>query len=187
MGRPLLLHVCCAPCSAGTVARLNELFSVSLFFSNDNIHPAGEYERRLAAARVVADWAGVPLRVPPYRPGDWLTRVEGLADEPEGGERCGVCFSYRLEETARYARDYGFPIFGTTLTISPHKDHTRVNRLGAEAAERHGVLFLRCDLKKNDGFGTSVKISRELDLYRQDYCGCCFSRGAAEARPPEPS
>lgn len=175
LGERLLLHVCCAPCSAGSLRRLGELFDVTMYFGNANIHPPEEFYRRLQAALVLAAALDVPLVEAPYAPGGWEEAVRGLEGAPEGGDRCSACIAFRLRETAAHAAEHGFPLFASTLTISPRKNPDLVNRAGMDAARASGVRFLRCDLKKNEGFLESVQVSRELALYRQHYCGCRFS------------
>jgi predicted adenine nucleotide alpha hydrolase (AANH) superfamily ATPase len=174
-GSDLLLHVCCAPCSAGSLRRLCDFFRVTMYFTNSNIDPEEEYVRRLEAARILARHLDIPLVEAPYDPPAWAMATEGLESAPEGGARCSACIGLRLRETALHAADHRFPLFATTLTISPRKNPLLVNREGLAAAELHGVRFLRCDLKKNEGFLESVRVSDEIDLYRQHYCGCRFS------------
>lgn len=174
-GASLLLHVCCAPCSAGSLRRLCELFSVTMFFSNSNIHPAEEFQRRLHAARILAQGLGLPLVEVPYDPAAWAMAIRGMEDAEEGGERCSTCIALRLRDTARHAAEHRFPLFASTLTISPRKNPLLVNRAGEEAGQECGVRFLRCDLKKNEGFLESVRVSNEFNLYRQHYCGCRHS------------
>ncbi len=174
-GAGLLLHVCCAPCSAGSLRRLCELFSVTMYFSNSNIHPAGEFQHRLHAARTLAQGLHVPLVEATYDPEAWAAATRGFEDAAEGGERCSACITLRLRETARHAVEERFPLFASTLTISPRKNPLLVNRAGEAAGKEFGVRFLRCDLKKNEGFLESVRVSNEFNLYRQHYCGCRYS------------
>jgi len=171
----LLLHVCCAPCSAGSLHRLCELFHVSLHFTNSNIQPEEEYAKRLDAARKLSATLELPLEVAPYEPGAWAEVVRGLENAAEGGERCVACIEYRLRATARRAAERRIPFFSSTLTISPRKNPEMVNRAGTAAGRDHGVRFLRCDLKKNEGFLESIRISEDMGLYRQHYCGCVHS------------
>jgi predicted adenine nucleotide alpha hydrolase (AANH) superfamily ATPase len=175
-----LLHVCCAPDATVAIERLSQDYAVETFFYNPNIHPREEYEKRLAEMRKVAERYGVPLHEGPYDEARWFDLARGLMDEPERGRRCETCFRMRLEATAAFARDRGFQAFAATLTVSPHKDANLVNRLGKEAGERFGVAYLATDLKKKDGFKRSLELSRELALYRQDYCGCLSSLGERE-------
>lgn len=175
LGGELLLHVCCAPCSAGSLRRLCDLFRVTMYFANSNIDPEEEYRRRLDAARTLALHLDVSLVEAPFDPDAWAAAVKGVESAPEGGARCAACIGMRLRETARYAADHRYPLFATTLTISPRKNPVLVNLAGEAAGEVFGVRFLRCDLKKNEGFLESVRVSRELHLYRQHYCGCRYS------------
>jgi len=185
VGKPtLLLHICCAPDATVAIERLSQDHEVETFFYNPNIHPREEYEKRLAEMRRVAEQAGVPLHEGPYDDARWFDLARDLMDEPERGRRCEVCFRMRLEATAAFARDRGFQAFAATLTVSPHKDANLVNRLGKEAGERFGIPYLPTDLKKKDGFKRSLDLSRELRLYRQDYCGCLSSLGERERQKP---
>jgi predicted adenine nucleotide alpha hydrolase (AANH) superfamily ATPase len=172
----LLLHCCCAPCATHSVARLSADREVTLFFSNSNLFPESEYVRRLAEARRLAREMRVPLVVDPYDHGAWRRCVAGLEEEPERGRRCEKCFEFSLRRTANHARAHGFDAFTTTLTISPHKEADVIFRVGRGLGP-----FLEVDLKKQDGFRQSIRMSRELGLYRQDYCGCEFSRRSASA------
>lgn len=185
----LLLHICCAPCSTHVIRVLSVGHAVTGYFFNPNIHPPAEHARRLAEASRHCRDSSLPLIVPPYRPRDWFDIVKKLDREPEGGARCARCIRMRLEETARAAAARGFERFGTTLTVSPHKNAALVNRLGREAGALHGVEFLDADFKKGDGYGESCRMSRALGIYRQNYCGCVFSalarrnRGGAKTPP----
>lgn len=181
-GKPkLLIHICCAPDATVAIERLSPEYAVEAFFYNPNIHPREEYERRLADMRKVAEQGGVPLHEGHYDDARWLDLARDLMDEPERGRRCEVCFRMRLESTAAFAKEHGFQAFAATLTVSPHKDAGLVNRLGKEAGERLGVAYLATDLKKKDGFKRSLELSRELELYRQGYCGCMPSRNKGPA------
>ena len=166
----ILLHVCCAPCGTHSIEVLRRDWDVTLFFSNSNIAPEAEYQRRLATARELASTLGLPLVVDSYDHAAWLESVRGLEDEPEKGKRCAKCFEFNLGRAAAYARANGFDHFTTTLTISPHKSSPLIFGIG----ERLGG-FLAVDFKKQDGFRQSVEASKRLGLYRQDYCGCEFS------------
>ena len=168
----VLLHTCCGPCASACVPRLRELgYDVALFFSNSNLGTGEEFERRRAAAEKLAAADGVELIVDAYDHEDWLGNVaKGLESEPEGGRRCELCFKYNLARTASCAREGNFDHFTTSLTVSPHKNSSKV--FSANSDDR----FLKENFKKNDGFKKSVLRSAELDLYRQSYCGCEFSR-----------
>ncbi len=179
-GRPrLLLQCCCAPCSSSVLAVLTKYFDVTVFFYNPNIHPQKEYEKRLAQFPILlanAEYGSLVKTMEAcYDPDAFLEAVRGLEAEREGGARCTVCFRLRLEETARRAKEHGFDYFTTTLTVSPHKNAEILNTLGAQIGKQYGVKFLPSDFKKKEGYKESVRLSKEYDLYRQDYCGCVFS------------
>jgi predicted adenine nucleotide alpha hydrolase (AANH) superfamily ATPase len=175
MKKRLLLHVCCAPDATVPYQRLKDEYEVIAFFYNPNIHGEEEYQKRLHEVERLAKLWDFPLIVGEYNVEQWFSAVRGLEDEPEGGKRCEVCYSLRLEETAKLAKELGCEAFATVLTISPHKKAEKINAIGKEAGERHGIAYLESDFKKKDGFKESVRISRELNLYRQNYCGCRFS------------
>ena len=178
-GRPgLLLHVCCAPCSSSVLERLHEAFRVLVFFDNPNLDSAEEFARRLAETRRLAEETGWAEEIiaPPYAPETWREAVRGLEGEPEGGRRCEACFALRLKNAAREAKTRHCDYFTTTLTLSPRKDAPLLNRLGEEAGKAAGVTFLASDFKKRGGYPRSIELSRLHSLYRQDYCGCVFSK-----------
>jgi len=185
MKKRLLLHTCCAPCSTHCVKELMDSYDVVMLFYNPNIHPGGEYYQRYQEAQKVSKALGVPLVEGEYAPEEWLEMVKGLEHEPEGGKRCSVCFGLRLAESARYAKANGFDAFTTTMTISPHKDSDVINDIGESLAAKHGIEWVHSDFKKKDGFRKSVDMSREMKLYRQDYCGCFYSVRSSIASPKE--
>ncbi|MEE0801149.1 MAG: epoxyqueuosine reductase QueH [Gemmiger sp.] len=177
----LLLHACCAPCSSATLERLVRHFEVTILYYNPNIAPPEEYHRREAELeRFVRDagYAELGIRVVElsYNPQEFYDAVRGLENEPERGERCTVCYRLRLEQAARYASEHGFPWFTTTLSISPVKDPVRLNTIGCELAERYGLHYLQSEFRKKDGYKRSLALSAQYGLYRQDYCGCIFSK-----------
>jgi predicted adenine nucleotide alpha hydrolase (AANH) superfamily ATPase len=173
----ILLHICCAPCSPHVIELLSaEYGAVHGFFYNPNIHPEDEYKLREAEIRRFSDSKGIPLIVGEYDVTAWDHAVLGLENEPEGGARCDACFRMRLNAAARAARQLGIPCFITTLTVSPHKNAGKVNAAGRAAAQEHGVTFVEKDFKKKDGFKISSRMATELGFYRQDYCGCRYSR-----------
>jgi predicted adenine nucleotide alpha hydrolase (AANH) superfamily ATPase len=167
----LLLHTCCGPCATACVERLRDTHAVTLFFSNSNIAPEAEYSKRLEQARKLARALSLPLVEDAYDHDAWLARVRGFEAEPEGGRRCPVCFRFSLERTARHAQAGGFAAFTTTLTVSPHKDSPTIFAIGES-----WDAFLPVNFKKADGFRRGIALARQYDLYRQDYCGCEFSR-----------
>ena len=181
----LLLHSCCGPCSTACIERLAASYDVTLFYSNSNITDREEYEKRKENQLIVirafndllpADRRPIDFIEGEYRPEEFLSRVKGLENEPEGGLRCPVCFRMRLEDTAAMAVVLGIPYFTTTLPVSPHKNFAQISAIGEEVASAFGVTFLAFDFKKKDGFKRSIELSKEFGLYRQNYCGCDFSR-----------
>jgi len=171
----VLLHICCAPDSTAVFERLKEQYHVIGYFHNSNIQPEAEYERRLADAKKVAKLMNFSLIIPPYLPEEWLAYVRGFEAEPEKGKRCILCYQYNLNATAAKAKALGIPDFTTTLSISPHKVTKAIMEAGEAAGEKYQVNFLAMDFKKKDGFKRSLELSQQLDLYRQNYCGCKFS------------
>lgn len=174
----VLLHACCGPCASACVPRLKEAGrEVAVFFANSNIDCEEEFERRKREAEKVAAAEGAAFMAAPYDHGAWLDAVAGLEGEKEGGARCAKCFEFNLREAARAADAAGCGGFCTSLTVSPHKHSPTVFAAGDRAAANAGgVPFLHEDFKKRGGFALSVRRSAELGLYRQNYCGCEFSR-----------
>jgi predicted adenine nucleotide alpha hydrolase (AANH) superfamily ATPase len=169
----VLLHICCAVCAASCVERLRkEGHEVSGFFYNPNIQPPGEYLKRLQEIEELARKENFPLIVGDYDIHNWSVRIEGLEDESEGGRRCTECFTLRLENAAHMAQEKGFQAFTTTLTVSPHKDSQRINKIGKDISNG---LFLLQDFKKKDGFKRTQELAKKYSLYRQNYCGCIYS------------
>lgn len=180
----LLLHSCCAPCSSYVLEYLSKYFEIVDFFYNPNIAPEEEYRFRTEELqRLIRE---MPLDNPvsfvegKYDPEKFYTAVHGLEDEPEGGERCRVCFRLRLEEAAAEAKRQGCAYFTTTLTISPLKNADLLNEIGEKTAAEAGLRFLPCDFKKRNGFQRSTELSAKYDLYRQSYCGCIYSKKERE-------
>ena len=180
----LLLHSCCGPCSTAVIERLADEFDVTVFFYNPCITDEEEYilsrenqkkflnaynEERIGKGRI-------RFLEGPYQPGTFLKLAEGHESDPEGGGRCSLCFTQRLEKTAETAQMTGNDYFGTTLTVSPHKYYRKISEIGQEIALRYGLTFLDRDFKKKDGFKRSIELSKKYGLYRQDYCGCEFSK-----------
>lgn len=182
----LLLHACCAPCSSACLEYLSGHFDITVFYFNPNISPQSEFEKRLAEEeRLLSELpleGGVKLIAGQYDYSRFLDISKGLEDCPEGGERCFRCYRLRLEETARLAKERGFDYFCTTLTISPLKNAEKLNEIGYDAAEKYGVAWLPSDFKKKEGYKRSIELSHQYNLYRQDFCGCAFSRAEAEKR-----
>lgn len=179
----LLLHSCCAPCSSYVLEYLRSRFRITVFYYNPNISAWEEYGRRVAEQkRLITAYnekkEGCPIEIleGAYEPGRFFEIARGLEDCPEGGERCFKCFELRLRETAERAKAGGFDYFCTTLTISPLKNAEKLNEIGLALGEEYGVSWLPSDFKKRDGYKRSVELSAEYGLYRQDYCGCTYSR-----------
>lgn len=176
----LLLHACCAPCASACLEKLHELFDVTVFFYNPNIELA-EYEKRLKEMQkflAATGWA--TLLDCEHDPSVFYSMTNGLENEKEGGKRCVKCFDLRLEKTARTAKENGFEYFGTTLTLSPLKNCYLINKLGEKIATDNGVKWLYSDFKKKNGYLRSIQLSKEYNLYRQNYCGCIYSQKPLE-------
>lgn len=185
----LLLHACCAPCSSYCLEYLREAFALTVFFYNPNLTEQEEYRRRVEEEkRLIALMNGqegssqIEILEGRYEPERFLEVARGLETCKEGGERCVRCFALRLGETARVAAEDGFDFFTTSLTISPLKNSALLNRIGAQEGERYGVRFLPSDFKKNNGYLRSTQLSRLYGLYRQNYCGCIYSKVEASDR-----
>ncbi len=175
----LLLHSCCAPCSSACLEKLIEFFEIDIFYYNPNITEKEEFEKRLnEQKRFVFEVYKGSVKVIDigHNSQEFLTLVNGMEDLPERSKRCYLCYKQRLEKTAKYAKENGFDYFTTTLSISPHKNATWINEIGEELESLHGVKFLNSDFKKENGYLRSIELSNEHDLYRQDFCGCIFSR-----------
>ncbi len=172
----LLLHLCCAPCGASVAEILNQNFLVTGFFYNPNIQPQTEYQKRLIEIKKFFEKNNLPLISGFYGVERWLKTVKGLEQESEGGQRCRFCYRMRLEETARLAVSQNFDYFATTLTISPHKKAVIINAIGQELADDYKIKFYQADFKKKDGFKRANELAREEGFYRQNYCGCLFSK-----------
>lgn len=182
----LLLHACCAPCSSYVLEYLSSYFSITLFFFNPNISPRSEYDMRydelyrLVAAMGLGESVG--FIDSEYEPARFYDAVRGLEKLPEGGERCRICYELRLNETARIAAEGGFDFFTTTLSISPYKNADRLNTAGRNAADKFGSRYLFSDFKKRNGYKRSIELSEKYGLYRQDFCGCVYSRAERDKR-----
>ena len=173
----VLLHCCCAPCSCAIIERLSsENVCFSLFFYNPNIHPQDEYERRKTEIIHYASKLSIPLIDAEYDPEEWLLATQGHASDPEGGDRCSICFRCRLSKTAQYAVQYGFSHIATTLGISRHKNFQQVTDAGKFAASlAPGLTFLDINWRKGGGSARADQISKTEGFYRQNYCGCVYS------------
>lgn len=178
-GKNILLHACCGPCSLGAAPQLvADGARVTLFYYNPCIID-GEYEKRLAALQTVARRYSLDIISPPHDYSAYRKYAEPYAFEKEGGARCSLCFSDRLRAAAAYASEWGFDAFSTTLTVSPHKNSKLIFSIADRIADGVGVPFLARDFKKKDGFKMSCSLSRELNIYRQGFCGCEYSCASA--------
>ena len=175
----LLLHSCCGPCSSYVITYLKDYFDLTILFYNPNIEPTLEYELRLSEQVRLLKELNIPhvkMLDTEYENEVYRSKVLGLENEKEGGSRCKVCYYLRLEKTAVLAKKYDFEYFSTTLTVSPYKNAQILNEIGKTLAELHQVKWLYSDFKKQEGYKKSIELSKKYELYRQDYCGCLFSK-----------
>lgn len=187
----LLLHACCAPCSSYCLEYLSKYFEITVLYYNPNISPKEEYDKRVAELfRLISEmeakgvWEKGRVKVVPgsYEPELFEEMSKGLEEVPEGGSRCYRCYELRMREAAVYAEKYGFDYFTTTLSISPMKNAVWINEIGERLAEEIGLKHLPSEFKKKGGYQRSIELSKEYDLYRQNFCGCIYSRMAAVNR-----
>lgn len=181
----LLLQACCAPCSSAVLERVTPYFNVTLYFYNPNITERQEYDKRLNELyRFVNEVYGDSVMVVDggFNPQRFLDYTKNFESEPERGARCTKCYEDRLTQTASYAKENGYDFFGTTLTVSPHKDSNRINLIGESLEQVLGVKFLYSDFKKKNGYKRSIELSSQYNLYRQNYCGCIFSKVTNEKK-----
>ena len=176
----LLLHSCCAPCSSYVLEYLSQYFKITIFFYNPNIYPMEEYSRRvteqkglISALKVKHEIRFIEGR---YDTENFYNMAKGLEEEKEGGTRCFRCYELRLKEAASIAKEKGYDYFTTTLSISPHKNAQKLNEIGGKLSEEYNIKYLYSDFKKKEGYKRSIELSNEYNLYRQDYCGCVFSK-----------
>jgi len=169
----ILLHACCAICSGYPISLLKEMgYEVSVYFCNSNLDSADEFNRRLEAQKIVCDYLNVPLIVEEYNPQEYLEYIKGLESEPEKGLRCIKCIELRLKKTFEKSKEFGFKYFTTSLTISPHKNFDLITKTGLLISEN----YLPINFRKQDGFLKTNRLSKDLNLYRQNYCGCSFAK-----------
>ena len=179
-GETLLLHSCCAPCSSYVIGLLSNHFKITVYYYNPNISPYEEYKKRVEEQIRFISELDTKYKVDfiegDYEHEEFLSVTEGLENELEGGKRCFVCYNQRLEKTAVLAKEKEYDYFCTTLTVSPYKNSQKLNEIGKNLEEKYGVKYLLSDFKKNDGYKKSIELSKEYNLYRQDYCGCKYSK-----------
>lgn len=180
----LLMHSCCAPCSSYCLSYLAEYFSITVLYYNPNISPEDEYYKRIKEQARLVDVLPVKNKISfaegEYEPLEFFKMAEGMEDMPEGGARCFKCYEMRQRKAAEYALAHGFDYFTTTLSVSPHKNAQVLNETGLRLEKEYGVKYLVSDFKKKGGYQKSIQYSREYNLYRQDYCGCIFSKKERE-------
>ena len=176
----LLLHSCCGPCSTTCLNFLIQYFDVTVLYYNPNIEPQEEYlKRKKEQIRFIKEYdneAKIKFLDCDYDNSRFIEKVKGLEQEKEGGARCAVCFRLRMEETAKKAKELNYDYFGTTLTVSPHKNSKVINEIGGVLESIYGIKYLYSDFKKQDGYKKSIEFSKQYNLYRQDYCGCRYGR-----------
>ena len=175
-GKKLLLHSCCAPCSTTCIERLKEHLDITVFYYNPNIDTEAEFNLRANEQKRYCQKVSVNCIISDYDKKAFLEKVKGLENEVEGGKRCEKCFYLRLKKTALMGKELGFDYFATTLTVSPLKNATLINRIGKEIEDECGIKYLFTDFKKDNGYLRSITLSKENGLYRQNYCGCEFSK-----------
>lgn len=168
----LLLHCCCAPCSSAVIERLKEVFEITYFYYNPNTYPKQEYDLRKAEFNKL----NVSVVDLGYNHDEFLNVVKGKEQEKEGGDRCKICIALRLDKTFEYAKKFKYDYVTTTLSISPHKNANFINQCGENLSKKYNINYLYADFKKQNGYLRSIEISKELGIYRQEYCGCEFSK-----------
>lgn len=176
----LFLHSCCAPCSSYVLEYLSRFFDITLFYYNPNISPRTEFDKRISELRRLVSQmlpdSGIQIIEGKYDPETFFALAQGLENEPERGKRCMLCYRLRLEESAKQAKALGMDYFTTTLSISPMKNAEALNAIGEALAKEYGIPYLVSDFKKKNGYKRSIELSKEYDLYRQNYCGCIYSK-----------
>ena len=179
-GTKLLLHTCCAPCSSAVLERLGNIFEITILYYNPNITDENEYNKRLNEVKNFIKQFKTKYKISiidgRYDINDFLDISKGLEDEPERGKRCYKCYNLRLEETAKVAEKEGFPYFTTTLSLSPYKNSNWINEIGEDLNNKYNSTYLYSDFKKKNGYKRSIELSSEYNLYRQNYCGCIYSK-----------
>lgn len=188
----ILLHSCCAPCSTAVIERLKDEFEIAIFYYNPNIYPEEEYIKRkneeikyIKHLNEIDKENKISMIDCDYESEKFYDAVKGYENEREGGARCAICFKLRLKETAKKAKELGFDLFGTTLTVSPHKNAELINSIGLGLEKEIGEKFLESNFKKQNGYNRSVELSKENNIYRQNYCGCEFALKIQQIEAPE--
>lgn len=174
--KTLLLHSCCGPCSSSVIERLKEYFDITVLYYNPNIEPVEEYIKRKNEQLRLLKELDVKFLDIDYLNEEYHNTIKGYENEPENGARCPLCYKLRMEKTAKLAKDNNFDYFCTTLTVSPHKPSKIINEIGLDLEKEYQIPYLLSDFKKEDGYKRSIELSKEYNLYRQDYCGCLYSK-----------
>ena len=179
----ILLHACCAPCSTHVIKLLSNYFDITIFYSNDNIYPKSEYDKRLdEIIRFTSEISdSIKVIYDDYNDKDYYEAVNGHEKAGERSIRCYKCYNLRMEKTAKKAKELGYDYFSTTLSISPQKNSDWINEIGYNLENKYGVKYLYSNFKKEEGYKESIEMSKEYNLYRQDYCGCEYSLHEREA------
>lgn len=190
--KKILLQSCCAPCSTAVIERLAQEFDITILYYNPNIYPEEEYIKRkneelkyIEILHQTKPEINIDFMDCDYDNITFYNAVKGLENEREGGARCAVCFKVRLEKTAMLANQNGYDVFGTTLTVSPHKNAELINAIGKALEKEYGIMFLESNFKKQNGYKRSVELAKENNLYRQNYCGCEFALKVQQQEAPE--
>lgn len=175
----LLLHSCCGPCSTEVISFLKDYFDITIYYYNPNIEPLEEYlHRKREQIRFLKEYKEAKIKFLDcdYDNDSFKQIAKGLESVPEGGARCNKCFYLRMQRTATIAKDNNFEYFGTTLTVSPHKNSEIINEIGEKVMKEYNIKYIYGDFKKNDGYKKSIEMSKAYNLYRQDYCGCLYGK-----------
>lgn len=174
--KKILLHACCGICSGYPISLLKDMgYTVVVYFYNPNIYPKEEYEKRLNAEKQLCEHFNCELIEGEYEPEVYYEFVKGLENEPEKGARCSKCFELRLSKSAKVAKSLGINEFTTSMVISPHKNYEKLTAIGEEIAQKENLTYISTNFRKHDGFLKTNQISKSLNLYRQNYCGCKFA------------
>ncbi len=178
--KKLLLHSCCAPCSSHVITYLAPYFNITVLYYNPNIYPKEEYEKRKQEQIKLINELNTPNKLDyldcDYDNDVYEELIKGYENCPERGARCPICFKLRLEKTAKLAKEHNYDYFCTTLTVSPYKNATQINEIGASLSDKYQIKWLYSDFKKEDGYKKSIELSKKYNLYRQNYCGCIYSQ-----------
>ena len=179
-GTKLLLHACCAPCSSAVLEKLANFFDITIYYYNPNISDQKEYNKRINELKRFISKFNTKYQVKliegKYEPEKFNEMAKGMEHLPEKGKRCYYCYEMRIKDTAKVAEELNFPYFTTTLSLSPHKNANWINEIGKKQEDNYKTTFLYSDFKKEEGYKRSIELSKEYDLYRQDYCGCIYSK-----------